>query len=252
MAALSGRNGGANLHFVNSAEDSHEANLADIVNKIPSKPSLKKSCEKCRKRPDQDGKGFSFCASCKVSCYCSRECQTSHWKEHKGMCKTRMEHAEIEQDLKAHAALSGGFFVSQATLRKWYYDNVAIVDYAIVQTLELYKGRTHDLWRTHAVVFALSAETTETCVSSSEKISFSDAEPVPITTLAREDHFAVSPKYLRILGLGSRIIILFIVNGESNLMLIDSHDLPLDEEWDRMEKDETWMFARGKPIADVA
>lgn len=102
------------------------------------------------------------------------------------------------------------------------------------------------------MVFALSAETTETCVSSSEKISFTDAEPVPITTLAREDHFAVSPKYLRVLGLGSRIIILFIVNGESNLMLIDSHDLPLDEEWDKMEKDETWMFARGKRIADVA
>lgn len=58
-------------------------------------------------------------------------CNQGHWKEHKGMCKTRMEHAEIEQDLKAHAALSGGFFVSQATLRKWYYDNVAIVDYAV-------------------------------------------------------------------------------------------------------------------------
>ncbi|KAJ7877587.1 hypothetical protein B0H14DRAFT_3130191 [Mycena olivaceomarginata] len=131
MAALPSRNGGANLQFVNSAEDRYEANMADIVNKISSKPSLKKSCEKCRKRTNQDGKGFSFCASCKVSCYCSREFQTGHWKEHKGMCKTRMEHAEIEQDLKAHAALSGGFFVSQATLQNWYYDNVAIVDYAV-------------------------------------------------------------------------------------------------------------------------
>jgi hypothetical protein len=68
---------------------------------------------------------------------------------------------------------------------------------------------------------------------------------VPITTLATEDHFAVSPKYLQVLGLGRRIIILFIVNGSSSLMLIDSHDLPLDEDWDKMEKDETWKFAIG-------
>ncbi|KAJ7889068.1 hypothetical protein B0H14DRAFT_2561918 [Mycena olivaceomarginata] len=160
-----------------SAGDS-QCDMADIVNKIPARPSLKKSCEKCRKRPDQNGKGFSFCASCK-----------SHWKEHKRMCTTRIEHAEIERDLKAQAALSGWFFVSQATLRKWYYDNVAIVDYAVSSSSELLRQL--------------------------------------------------------ILGLGSRIIILFIVNGSSSLMLIDSHDLPLDEDWDKMEKDETWNFAIG-------
>lgn len=62
-----------NMTFVNSAGDgygSHATTFGDIADKIPSKPSLKKSCEKCRKRPDQNGPGYSVCASCKVSRYC--------------------------------------------------------------------------------------------------------------------------------------------------------------------------------------
>ncbi|KAJ7817339.1 hypothetical protein B0H13DRAFT_2292847 [Mycena leptocephala] len=223
--------------------------MGDIANKIPSKPSLKKSCEKCRKHPDQRGTGYSFCAAYKVSCYCSRECQTSHWKEHKRMCRTRLQHAKFEQDLQAQAALSNVIFVSQATLRRWYYDNVDIVDYAIFQTLGLYEGRNHDIWRTHAVVFSLRGRTKGTCVASSE-ISFSDAEAVSVITL--EERLAISPLYLKVLGLGNRIIIIFILNRESQLMLIESHDLPLDEEWATMEKDDMWrMHIRIRQTADV-
>jgi hypothetical protein len=29
----------------------------------------------------------SSCSVCKVTRYCSRECQTKHWKEHKPVCK---------------------------------------------------------------------------------------------------------------------------------------------------------------------
>jgi hypothetical protein len=40
-------------------------------------------------------------------------------------------HAKIEENLKSQAALKRTLFVSQGTLRKWYYDNIDIVDYAV-------------------------------------------------------------------------------------------------------------------------
>ncbi|KAJ7733919.1 hypothetical protein B0H16DRAFT_1467804 [Mycena metata] len=148
----------ANVQILNTAGDGygpHATTLGDIAHKIPSKPSLKKS----------------------------RECQTvwlgrpmilpqSHWKYHEGLCQLRKKHAELERELEAKAVANNGPFVSQAALRKWYQNNVDIVDYAvrrapiespeeytltkpqIVQTLGLYKGCAHDLWRTNAVVFS--------------------------------------------------------------------------------------------------
>ncbi|KAJ7098582.1 hypothetical protein B0H15DRAFT_821301 [Mycena belliarum] len=248
------KNPWSNVQFINSAGDGygpHATTLGDIANKIPAKPSLKKSCEKCRKRPDQEGTGYSVCASCKVARYCSRECQTSHWKEHKRLCQTRVKHAAVERDLEAKALRDKAPFVSQAALRKWYYDNVDIVDYTIIQTLELYKGRGHDLWRTHAVVFMLSGGTKGTSVAASE-IKFHDAEAASFTTLARKDRLDLSPVYLSILGSGSRIILIFILNRETDLMAIESHDLPADEEWAKMEKDDMWrMHIRMRNMAQM-
>lgn len=51
---------------------------------------------------------------------------------------------------------------------------------------------------------------------------------------------STSPVYLQLLGAGSRIILVFILNDEAELMLVESHDLPADEEWGKMERDEMW------------
>ncbi|KAJ7762989.1 hypothetical protein B0H16DRAFT_1528394 [Mycena metata] len=244
----------ANVQILNAAGDGygpHATTLGDIANKIPSKPSLKKSCEKCGKRPDQDGTGFASCAGCKIARYCSRECQTSHWKYHKGLCQLRKKHAELERELEAKALANNGPFVSQAALRKWYQDNVDIVDYAVVQTLELYKGCAHDLWRTNAVVFSLTGGKLGTSVPASD-IRFSDAEAAEFTTLARRDRLGLPPNYLAALGAGSRVIVVFLLNREMNLMLVEGHDLPADEEWAGMEKDDMWrMHIRMRDMAQM-
>ena len=39
----------------------------------------------CRDGPKEGGK-FKVCSGCKIASYCSRECQVSHWKVHKGTC----------------------------------------------------------------------------------------------------------------------------------------------------------------------
>jgi hypothetical protein len=164
---------------------------------------------------------------------------------------------------------TGGPFVSQAALRKWYYDNIDIVDYAvrhpcldfhlrltraasqIVQTLELYKGRARSLWRTHAVVFALSGGARGTSVAADE-MSFRDAEAASFVNLGRKDTLDLSPLYLNVLGAGSRIMLIFILNGETELILVDSRDLPTDEEWSGMEKDEMWrMHIRMRSMAQT-
>jgi uncharacterized protein YjbI with pentapeptide repeats len=42
-------------------------------------------CGKCKK-DEPAGETFKECAKCSEVCYCSRECQVAHWKEHKAMC----------------------------------------------------------------------------------------------------------------------------------------------------------------------
>ncbi|KAJ7138881.1 hypothetical protein C8R46DRAFT_604687 [Mycena filopes] len=238
---------------MNSAGDGygpHATTLGDIANKIPSKPSLKRSCEKCRKRPDQEGNGFAGCAACKIAHYCSRECQTSHWKQHKGLCKLHNSRLELERDLKVKAFANNGYFVSQAVLRKWYQDNIAIVDYAIAQTLELYKGPTHDLWRTHAVVFSLKGGEPGTAATADD-IVFDDAEAGEFTMLARRDRLGLPPTYLAALGAGSRIMLVFLLNREVAFMLVESRDLPAEGEWKGVpEKDDMWrMHIRLRDVA---
>ncbi|KAF7330195.1 MYND-type domain-containing protein [Mycena venus] len=242
------------IQFLNTAGDGygpHQTTLGDIADKIPPKPSLKPSCEKCRKRPDQEGSGFPNCASCKVSRYCSRECQTSHWKEHKKLCQRRVKYAELERDIEAKALSTNGPFVSQAALRKWYYDNVDIVEYTIVQALELYKGPRHNLWRTHAVIISLKGGKLGTSVAASE-MSFSDAEEGAFTTLARPDRLSLTAVELTALGAGSRIIVIFVLNNEFDLKLVESYDLPSDEEWAEFEKDDMWrMHIRMRKMAQM-
>ena len=46
-----------------------------------------RSCNMCEKTEAALGKKLSACASCGRAWYCSRECQKSHWKSHKTLCK---------------------------------------------------------------------------------------------------------------------------------------------------------------------
>ncbi|KAK7028379.1 MYND-type domain-containing protein [Favolaschia claudopus] len=242
-----------NVQFLNAAGNGygpHATTFGDIADKIPARPSLKKSCEKCGKRPDQNGSGYAGCASCKVARYCSRDCQTSHWKEHKKLCQARVKQVKREQESEAEALRTKKPFIPQATLRKWYYDNIDIVSYAIVQILELYRGRTRaDLWRTHAAVIFLGGGEKGTHISAND-IGFDDGEADPLTKLMRADQMALSSEHLEALGLGRRIIVVLVLNDWVDMALVETYDLPEEEEWAKMEKDEMWrMHIRMRDMA---
>nr|GAT51873.1 predicted protein [Mycena chlorophos] len=239
--------------FVNNAGDgygAHSTTFGAIADKIPSRPPLKKPCDndKCQKWPDQGGSGYAGCSECKVARYCSRECQKSHWKFHKNLCKVLTEDAKNGPEFEAEALRNGPGYVSQAALRKWYYDNVDIVNYAVIQCLELYKGIEHSRWRTHAVLFYLRGGKLGTSVTADE-MSFSDAEEIPFSDPTLPEFTApLIPAF----GAGRRIILLFMLYQERDLMLVEDYPLPEpgDSEWAGMEKDEMWrMHIRMRKIA---
>lgn len=46
-------------------------------------------CEYCDRIPEDGGGDFKYCTICRVCCYCSKECQVAHWKDHKLLCANR-------------------------------------------------------------------------------------------------------------------------------------------------------------------
>uniref|UniRef100_A0A7S3H3C9 MYND-type domain-containing protein n=1 Tax=Spumella elongata TaxID=89044 RepID=A0A7S3H3C9_9STRA len=55
------------------------------------------NCAKCAAEEPMDTK-FKSCSKCKNVCYCSRECQTAHWKEHKSICDPRYKYSKLKFD----------------------------------------------------------------------------------------------------------------------------------------------------------
>ena len=53
------------------------------------------------------GKGLKKCASCKTALYCSKDCQTSHWKRHKHFCKLFKDSFTVQIIMKYTKPVAG-------------------------------------------------------------------------------------------------------------------------------------------------
>ena len=76
------------FHVQTSSNPLLKPSSLDYSNALIGKPArgdlrMVFKCDKCF-RTD---KKLINCGSCRLTRYCSRECQKSHWKEHKGFCE---------------------------------------------------------------------------------------------------------------------------------------------------------------------
>lgn len=54
-----------------------------------------KSCRYCEStRYEKPEAKFMYCSACKKVCYCSKECQSAHWKDHKLVCDRRSKKSQ--------------------------------------------------------------------------------------------------------------------------------------------------------------
>ncbi|KAF7295667.1 MYND-type domain-containing protein [Mycena indigotica] len=243
----------AAIAYVNTAGDgygAHATTMGAIANKIPALPPLKKSCDHCRARPDQNGDGLPGCAACKVAHYCGVECQTAHWKMHKQLCKFLVRQAKNDSDNAARALRCGQSFVSVKTLREWYYNNIDIVKYAVVQSLELYKGKADSLWRTHFAWFHVIPQKDDQrpCLLTADELQFVDAESFPMELGCEKGPDGVS-HLMQWFGAEERIIIVIQAEldhectcGHHLSPLFEDLALPEEGEWASMERDEMWRM----------
>jgi hypothetical protein len=82
---------------------------------------VKPRCLKCGADTPKDGGPRLLMCACKVVYYCSKDCQTEHWPNHKGQCKTareakqRQKQAEAERDPTRVPQRERGGDVDEAT-----------------------------------------------------------------------------------------------------------------------------------------
>ena len=60
--------------------------------RIPSTDVILRLCLRCKKTNDPHYEGrqaikFMYCSRCRKVCYCSKECQNAHWRDHKLLCR---------------------------------------------------------------------------------------------------------------------------------------------------------------------
>ncbi|KAG6909321.1 hypothetical protein DXG01_001120 [Tephrocybe rancida] len=82
----------------------HEDNKEDFKKMAPSKQEAKKNLaqareeRRCHRCGVVGADGLKICGKCKFSRYCSRECQTADWPEHKKSCKTPRVKNDNDED----------------------------------------------------------------------------------------------------------------------------------------------------------
>jgi len=123
------------------------------------------------------------CSRCKVTSYCSRDCQRIHWKNHKGVCNNNAAHAEALKSVynpRNLISLPEGMTLSEldGRLAKWVnFHNPTLMGtciHALALPQDITRARTHIL----RLVVAIR---TDHGGSSAKYFRVCEAEPLAVT-----------------------------------------------------------------------
>ena len=81
-----------------------------LVQDLSVKPeNLEHACTNCLK----GGENLLFCAKCRFSLYCNRQCQSSDWERHKNNCRSEGHQRDATKNLLILAVESGDLSIVQ-------------------------------------------------------------------------------------------------------------------------------------------
>ncbi|KAJ7494778.1 hypothetical protein B0H11DRAFT_2003389 [Mycena galericulata] len=211
--------------------------MADV---IPDRGPLVRPCGACFKTPPEGGPPFAKCSQCATTHYCSRQCQTKHWKEHKPVCKQRVEAMAYLAEQREAARLAGKKFCTPLTIQTWYRNQNSAIEYAAFYALELHKGAAASLLATHIVVFSVRVDATNP--EDAARVRLVDVFPAPLEAFAQK--VRMDDAYLSMCLVARRRaqMALYFIDLQENLRLIEFHEAPPAGVYTSAEKapDEHW------------
>uniref|UniRef100_A0A0W0FW00 MYND-type domain-containing protein n=1 Tax=Moniliophthora roreri TaxID=221103 RepID=A0A0W0FW00_MONRR len=181
----------------------------ELKKAIPDRGSLLRPCGHCRKSPG-NGKMFARCGKCKMTYYCSRDCQTANWPEHETICKQRQQTAAELEKKRAEALAEGKNLYDPIIIQTWYRENSDTIEHTAFHVLELWKG----------------VELDETTPDNPKPVRYKDAGAVLYEKL--EQLGVSSPSLLKKVIAEGHMTLLF-VDVKHNIRLMEFHEPPPSE-----------------------
>ncbi|KAJ7475892.1 hypothetical protein FB451DRAFT_1397282 [Mycena latifolia] len=224
----------------NTSSEPFITTVEEMAAAIPDLGPLVRACSGCGRSPAEGANAFAKCGKCGTSHYCSRECQVAHWKEHKPMCKQRVDAMAQLAEQREAARLAGKKFFTPFTIQTWYRNESSAIEHAAFHVLELYKGTKASLQPTHIALFTVRVD--EAAPEDAALVRLEDVLPAPFAAFSKS--IGTSGPMMDMCRKAARSgqMTLFFLDVKQSLQLIEFHAAPPSEPYTSGQKtpDKYW------------
>ncbi|KAF8958480.1 hypothetical protein BDZ97DRAFT_1841630 [Flammula alnicola] len=140
------------------------------------------------------------CSGCKLTLYCSRECQKNHWTAHKSFCSKHQNADKLVQAMAAKGVKINDVPVLQVDRRfkKWHSAAQAIIDQAIIAAMDFVNHPERCF--THVVLITVKSNLYPSTLKASTSSDILKQFLIDYAYICRIDELPNDPRIQRLSG----------------------------------------------------